>query len=188
VNKGFKTKEDIRKLRMEEQRRAAEILGVKEITFLDNEDGYLQPTLELRKDVTRIIRKTKPNIIVSCDPTHYFFRNDYINHPDHRAAGQVVIDAVFPAVQNPLFFLELINEEQLQPHDVEEIWLSLPKEPNLIIDVTQTWNLKINALLEHRSQIGNVEEFIERMKKRHTEDSTDDSPRYEESFIRIIFK
>jgi len=143
--------------------------------------------LELRKDVTRIIRQKKPDIIVSCDPTHYFFRNDYINHPDHRAAGQVVIDAVFPAAQNPLFFSELIADEQLQPHNVEEIWLSLPKEPNITIDVTKTWNLKIDALLEHRSQIGNVNDFIERMKKRHCEDSTDENPRYEEAFIRIIF-
>lgn len=188
INEEFHPKGDIRQLRIDEQTKAAAVLGVKDITFMDNEDGYLVPTMELRKDVTRIIRKMKPQILVGCDPTHYYFRNDYINHPDHRAAGQVVLDAVFPAAQNPLFFSDLIADEQLMPHGVEEVWLSLPKEANLTVDVTDTWDLKISALLEHHSQIGQVEEFKARMLKRHTEDSSDEHPRYEESFMRIIFR
>jgi LmbE family N-acetylglucosaminyl deacetylase len=161
---------------------------VEDITFMDNEDGYLVPTLELRKDVTRVIRQKKPQILVTCDPTHYYFNNNYINHPDHRAAGQIVIDAVFPAAQNPLFFSDLIADENLLPHGVEEVWLSLPKEPNTTVDVTDTWEMKINALLQHRSQIGQADAFKERMCKRFTEDSTADDPRYEEIFNRIIFK
>jgi LmbE family N-acetylglucosaminyl deacetylase len=114
--------------------------------------------------------------------------DNYINHPDHRAAGQIAIDAVFPAAGNPLFFTELITEEQLYPHGVEEVWLSLPKEPNLVLDVTATWDKKIAALLQHRSQIGKPDAFTLRMKSRKTEDSSEDAPRYQEEFKRIIFK
>lgn len=188
VNKQFQSDEDIRELRMGEQKKAAEILGVEDIVFLDNEDGYLVPSMELRKDVARVIRQKKPNIVVTCDPTNYYLNSHYINHPDHRAAGQVVIDAVFPAAGNPLFFTDLMDGENLPPHNVEEIWISLPKEPNEVIDVTATWDLKVSALLEHRSQIGEVEEFQKKMLSRHTEDSSDKNPRYEESFKRIIYR
>ena len=188
VNDEFNPGEDIRELRIKEQKSAGAVLGVEDITFMDNEDGYLVPTLELRKDVTRIIRQKKPQILVTCDPTHYYFRNDYINHPDHRAAGQVVIDAAFPAAQNPLFFSDLIADERLMPHGVEEVWLSLPKEPNTTVDVTDTWEMKISALIQHHSQIGQVDAFKERMRKRYTKDSTEEDPRYEEIFFRIIFK
>ena len=188
VNKEFQTSGDIRQLRVDEQTQAARQLGVNDITFLDNEDGYLVPTLELRKEVTRVIRQKKPQILVTCDPTNYFMNDNYINHPDHRAAGQIAIDAVFPAAGNPLFFTELITEEQLYPHGVEEVWLSLPKEPNLVLDVTATWDKKIAALLQHRSQIGKPDAFTLRMKNHKTEDSTEDAPRYQEEFKRIIFK
>jgi len=188
VNDHFQTNADIRALREREQSEAASVLGVTDITYLDNEDGYLVPSLKLRKDVTRVIRQKKPQIMVSCDPTNFYMHDDYINHPDHRAAGQVAIEAVFPAADNPLFFTELITDEELYPHGVEEVWLSLPKEPNLVVDVTATWQQKIDALLKHRSQIGIEEAFIERMKSRFTNDSSAENPRYEEQFKRIIFR
>jgi len=188
VNERFQTTEDIRLLRMEEQTQAAAVLGVTDITFLDNEDGYLIPSLELRKDVTRIIRQKKPQILVTCDPTNYYMGDHYINHPDHRAAGQIALDAVFPAAGNPLFFTDLMTQEKLYPHGVEEVWLSLPKEPNLTLDVSETWDIKVNALLKHSSQIGDEEEFRLRMKGRHTEESSNEAPRFEEEFMRIIFR
>jgi len=188
VNEHFQNSEDIRTLREREQRAAAAVLGVEDITFMDNEDGYLVPSLKLRKDVTRVIRQKKPQILVTCDPTNFFMRDEYINHPDHRAAGQVAIEAVFPAANNPLFFTELITDEELYPHGVEEVWLSLPKEPNLVVDVTATWQLKIDALLKHASQIGIREAFIERMNSRRSADSSEENPRYEEQFKRIIFR
>ena len=188
VNEQFQTNEDIRGLRMDEQKNAAAVLGVKDVVFMDNEDGYLVPSIALRKDVARIIRQKKPNIVVSCDPTNYFMNKHYINHPDHRAAGQIVIDAVFPAAQNPLFFTELIDDENLPPHDVDEVWLSLPKEPNETVDVTESWHLKVDALLKHRSQIGREDEFRKKMISRHTDDSSDQYPRYEEKFKRIIYR
>lgn len=188
VNEQFQTDEDIRELRMQEQEKAAAILGVTDLVFMDNEDGYLVPTIAMRKDVARVIRQKKPNIVVSCDPTNYYLNKHYINHPDHRAAGQIVIDAVFPAAQNPLFFSELIHDENLPPHNVDEVWLSLAKEPNEVVDVTDNWDLKVNALLEHRSQIGKEEAFRKRMMSRHTDDSSDECPRFEEAFKRIVYK
>lgn len=188
VNEQFQCDEDIREIRIREQRKAAAVLGVDDIEFMDNEDGYLVPSISMRKDVARVIRQKKPNIVVSCDPTNYYLNKHYINHPDHRAAGQIVIDAVFPAAQNPLFFSELIHDEKLPPHNVDEVWLSLPKEPNEIVDVTKNWEKKINALLEHRSQIGEEEAFRKRMMSRHTEDSKDEDPRFEEKFKRIVYR
>ena len=187
VNDHFKGAEDIRKLRIDEQYKAAAVIGAKNITFLDYEDGYLTPNLDIRRDVARVIRRERPDIVVTCDPTNYYLRDSYINHPDHRAAGQVVIDAVFPAAQNELFFPELIQEENLSPHHVKEVWISLPKEPNIFIDITDTWDNKLKALLEHASQIGEREKFLERMRSRRTDDSSDENPRFEEIFRRIVF-
>lgn len=187
INEQFKRAENIKQLRIEEQQSAAKVIGANQIIFLDNEDGYLTPNLELRKDVARIIRQVRPDIVVTCDPTNYYIRDSYINHPDHRAAGQVVIDAVFPAAQNELFFPELVANEQLLPHHVKEVWISLPKEPNVFIDITANWENKINALMKHASQIGETTKFLERMRTRRTEDSTDENPRYEELFRRVVF-
>jgi LmbE family N-acetylglucosaminyl deacetylase len=187
INDQFKGSENIKQLRIDEQQSAAKVIGAKQIIFLDNEDGYLTPNLDLRKDVARVIRQVRPDIVVTCDPTNYYIRDSYINHPDHRAAGQVVIDAVFPAAQNELFFPELVENEQLLPHHVKEVWISLPKEPNVFIDITGNWENKINALMKHASQIGETDKFLERMRTRRTEDSTDENPRYEELFRRVVF-
>jgi LmbE family N-acetylglucosaminyl deacetylase len=84
-----------------EQRGAADVLGVKDLVFLGFEDGYLVPDLAARKEVTRAIRQFKPDIVMSCDPT-FIFGEANINHPDHRAAGQIVVDAIFPAAGNPM--------------------------------------------------------------------------------------
>jgi len=185
IQEGFQITGNINALRMKEQRKAGNELKINEIIFLDYEDGYLVPDLELRKKITSIIRKVQPDIVVTCDPTNYFIRDDYINHPDHRAAGQAAIDAIFPASQNEHFFPDLFVQEKLHPHHVQEVWLSLPYEPNLVVDITDSWDRKIAALLKHQSQIGEPEAFINRMKSRHTEDSTDSDPRYEEHFRRI---
>lgn len=173
--------------RFQEQRSAASRLGVREVNFLGYPDGCLQPDLELRKEVTRIIRIEKPDILVTCDPTYYFAGESRINHPDHRAAGQVVVEAVFPAAGNPLYYPELLRDEGLHPHTPKEVWISISQQPNLVLDVTDLWELKIQALCEHTSQIGEKEAFIARMRSRHTPDSDLEKPRYEEVFRRIVF-
>lgn len=172
--------------REKEQQEAAAVLGVKEVQYLDYEDGYLVPDLNSRREVVRVIRRTKPNIVVTCDPTNFFFRENRINHPDHRAAGLIVADAVFPACGNPLFFPEL-REEGLEAHNVEELWFSLPVLANFYLDVTDTWDLKYQALLRHKSQIQDPEGLYKNLLSRRTPDSSEENPRFEEHFRRIIF-
>ena len=170
-------------LRHQEERAAASVLGVNEINFLDMDDGYLVPDLSLRKKIVRIIRQFKPDVLITCDPQNLFATYG-LNHPDHRAAGQVVLDAVFPAAGNELFFPDLLDEGW-QPHTPKEIWASLTSQPNVVVDVTDTWSIKIQALKEHKSQIGDAAKLEERMRSRRAEDSTEDNPRYEEKF-RVI--
>jgi LmbE family N-acetylglucosaminyl deacetylase len=171
-----------------EQGNAAAVIGARSVQFLDHEDGYLVPSLELRKEVVRVIRQVRPEIIVTCDPTNLYPFSGYgLNHPDHRAAGQIVLDAVFPAAGNVHYFPELLAEG-LPPHSVGEIWIALPADPTVVLDVTDAWETKLRALKEHRSQIGNVDEFEARMRARRADDSTPDKPRYEERFRLIRWR
>lgn len=179
------TSEELARIRQIEQKSAANVLGVEAVHFLNYADGYLFPDLEKRKTIVKAIRKEKPDIVVTSDPTNLFPRPGSINHPDHRAAGQIVLDAVFPAVGNAMFFPELM-EEGLLPHSVKELWLSLTNNPNLVFDVTKFWPQKIQALYEHKSQIGEKMKFTERMLSRRAEGSTLENPRFEERFFRNI--
>jgi LmbE family N-acetylglucosaminyl deacetylase len=173
-------------LRQSEQKAAAAILGVKYVRFLDYPDGYLVPDLILRKDVTRVIRQERPDVLVTCDPQFLYTPQDRLNHPDHRAAGQVVLDAVFPAARDHLTFVELWQTEHLEPHIVREVWVCGTLNANVILDVTEWWETKIRALYEHKSQIGDPAELTQRMRDRRTPDSTPEKPRYEERFRRLI--
>lgn len=177
------TTDELCRIRHDEQRAAADVIGAQAVHFLDRPDGYLIPDLDLRRDIVRVIRKMKPDILVTCDP-QTLFATYGINHPDHRAAGQVVLDAVFPAAGNKEYFPELLKEGH-QPHMPKEVWCSLTNQPNVVLDITETWPIKLEALLHHKTQIGDVDKFKERMKSRHTEDSTDENPRYEEKF-RVV--
>jgi len=170
-------------MRQDEEHAAAAVIGAKSVQFLNREDGTLVPDIELRRDVVKIIRQLKPDILVTCDPQN-LFASYGLNHPDHRAAGQVVLDAVFPAAGNDLFFPELLAEGH-PPHMPKEVWVSLTNQPNVTIDITDTWPVKLNALKEHKTQIGDPVKFEERMRSRHTAESTDENPRFEEKF-RVI--
>jgi LmbE family N-acetylglucosaminyl deacetylase len=159
---------------------------VEEVKFLNYPDGYLVADINLRRDITRVIRTMRPDVLVTCDPQTLFTSNGRLNHPDHRAAGQAALDAVFPAARDHLNFPELLKDEKLDPHIVREVWVCGTLEPDVILDVTDTWEVKIMALYEHKSQIGEPEKLAERMRERRTEDSTPEKPRYEEKFRRII--
>jgi len=180
------TSEDVSQIRLQEQKSAAQSLGVASVDFLDYEDGYLIPDLEMRKKVVRAIRKYQPQILVTCDPANLFPSQQYINRPDHRNAGQVVIDAVFPAAGNRFFFPELI-EEGFEPHEVEEVWMSLTNEADVSLDVTEHWDDKITALKHHASQIGDPDAFEKHMLERLTQDENLDF-KYEERFRCIKFR
>ena len=97
---------------------------------MDYPDGYLVARSGLRKEVTRIIRKDRPDVLLTCDPQTLYVGDNRINHPDHRAAGQVALDAVYPAAGDPLYFPELLEQEGLEPHTSREVWISGTLEPN----------------------------------------------------------
>jgi len=181
------TPDTLCRLRQIEQKAACAVWGAEKVSFLSYPDGYLIPDLALRRDIVRVIRQEKPDILVTSDPTNLYIGEGYINHPDHRAAGQATLDAVFPAAGSRLFFEELLCEEGIEPHSPREVWVTLTGQPTITLDVTAYWEVKIRALHEHHTQIGDPTRLDERMRKRHTPDSTLEAPVYEEKFRRIVF-
>lgn len=146
------TATELAKVRRAEQVAAADIVGAHCI-FLGYHDGFLQPTLELRKDIVRLVRQHKPNVVVCGDPTVFFPSDNYINHPDHRAAAQAVLDAVFPAAEMTLLYPDLA-EEGLVGHKVNYVYVHWGQKPNLYVDISDTVDMKIEALRQHKSQLG----------------------------------
>ncbi len=142
----------ISSVRVSEQVDAAAVLGVSQIHWMGYMDGELVADLALRNAIIKEIRQAKPDIVVSCDPSNLFPAPDRINHPDHRAAGQAVIDAVFPASGNPGYQLREDTGE-IPAHQVEEVWLSLTHQPNCSFNLSKYLDIKIDAILRHRSQI-----------------------------------
>jgi LmbE family N-acetylglucosaminyl deacetylase len=146
---------DLRELartRQAEQCAAAEVVGVKDVRFLGYPDGVLQATLELRRDLTRLIREIRPDRVVCQDPTTIFFGEEYLNHPDHRAAGEAALYAVFPSAGTRPIFPELLGEG-LEPHDIKDLYLTLTEKPTHHVDISSTIDRKIQALLCHATQV-----------------------------------
>jgi LmbE family N-acetylglucosaminyl deacetylase len=129
------------------------VLGVADVIFLRYEDGVLEPTIGLRRDLTRLIRRHRPDVVVCGDPTVRFYGNTYMNHPDHRAAADVALDAVFPSAETRLIFPELL-EEGLEPHRVTSVLIHGSHHPDTFIDISTVLDVKLAALREHRSQMG----------------------------------
>jgi LmbE family N-acetylglucosaminyl deacetylase len=139
-------------IREAESRLAAEIAGVKDVVFLREPDGLLQPTLELRKKLVREIRRYRPEVVICGDPTIVWSGADYINHPDHRAAAMAALDATFPAAGQPNLFEELA-EEGLEAHKVRKIFATSWDKADTYINITETLGIKIAALRQHASQM-----------------------------------
>lgn len=179
------TSEQLAKIRRAEQTAAADVVGAKCI-FLGYDDGFLQPTLELRKELVRLIREYKPTAVVCGDPTAFFPSDTYINHPDHRAAAQAALDAVFPASEMSLLYPDLAAEG-LEGHKVNYVYVHWGQEPNIYIDIADVIDLKIEALRQHKSQIGDwdPEEMI---REWSAEDGKKVGFSYAESFRRITLK
>jgi LmbE family N-acetylglucosaminyl deacetylase len=124
-------------------------------------------------------------VVVTCDPTNFFPNDRYINHPAHRAAGQVTLDAVFPAAGSRMFFPELLAEG-LEPHKVSQVYVAMPQTPNTVIDVTAMFERKVEALRQHASQIADADALLARLRDRMIDPSSPpESPRYVERFRRI---
>jgi LmbE family N-acetylglucosaminyl deacetylase len=146
------TRETIAQLREQEVTAAAAVCGVQSLEFLRYNDGEVVPSLELRKDLIRVIRKHKPEVVIAMDPTMMFFGNGYINHPDHRAVAVATMDAVFPTSSMPLMYPELGPA-----HQVYEVWIQFTSQEDTWVDISETVDLKAQALAQHKSQVGEDE-------------------------------
>jgi len=141
--------------RQEEQIEAARLVGVHDVHFLGYSDGTLEPTIALRRELTRLIRRLRPDRVVIMDPTTVLVQNDgfsYINHPDHRASAEAALYAIFPSAESRPIFPELLAEG-LEPHHVNEVYLMLTEKANTAVDITEFVEHKYQALLTHRSQL-----------------------------------
>ncbi len=147
------TREALAPIREQEQRDACGVLGISEVLFLGYEDGVLEPSIALRRDLTRIIRRYRPDAVVCGDPTVRFYGASYVNHPDHRVAADVALDAVFPSSETRLIFPELLDEG-LAPHKVQMVFIHSSDRPDTFIDIADVLDVKLAALKQHKTQMG----------------------------------
>ena len=172
--------EKLAQIREEEQLAAAKVLGVKEVIFLRYEDQGLEDTPEFRKQIVRLLRTYKPEIVVTSDP----YRR-YIWHRDHRITGQVVLDAVFPYARDRLAYPDLLKLG-IEPHKVKEVFFWGAEAPNHFSDITDTWEPKMAALRCHHSQVGHfAHEWEEFIKQRHQTLAEGQSFQLAEAFYRV---
>ncbi|MBV9175166.1 MAG: PIG-L family deacetylase [Chloroflexi bacterium] len=165
---------ELAKQRRVEQINAAHALGAHDVVFLAYEDGTLRNTLELRRDIVREIRRFRPDAVICQDPTMRFGGNRYLNHPDHRAAGDACLDAVYPSARDPHVFPELLVDN-LMPHKVREVFMSTQQNPDVWIDIADCFHRKLDGLRQHTSQVG---ERMEQVEKRIRERSAATARQY----------
>ena len=184
---------ELMRVREAEQEAAGRILGLASVRFLRFPDGELEPTLSLRKAIVRVMRQLKADVVLCQDPRSLVDDDStYLNHPDHRAAGQAALDAAFPAAGNPSAFRDLLAEG-LEAHKVKEVWLYFTggQHVNHFVDITETLDQKVAALAAHASQLGDwatsgglrteMTKWAEETVKRHQL-----AFRYAEAFQRIV--
>jgi LmbE family N-acetylglucosaminyl deacetylase len=180
------TREKVAQIRRAEKEAAAEVVGAAACLFLNYQDGLLKPTLAVRKRVVRLIREHRPQAVVCGDPRRYFSGDTYINHPDHRAAAEIAVEAVFPAAEMNLLYPDLVAEG-LTGHKVNYVYVSTREDPNCYVDVSETVELKLEALRQHRSQMGDWDPDP-RIRERLAEVGRQAGCAYAESFRRMTLK
>jgi LmbE family N-acetylglucosaminyl deacetylase len=176
------TTEELASIRRAEQRAACATLGVSEVVFLGHDDGQLEPTLDLRRELVRAIRDHKPEVVICSDPTRLFVNGEYVNHPDHRAAAQAALDAAAPASEMPLLWPEVGP-----PHRVSQMYVYGNDQTTTWIDITETIDLKIAALKQHASQLGDWDP-TEMVKEWNAEVGQEEGLAFAESYRVITFR
>jgi len=172
-------------LRKKEQRAACDVLGVGDLVFLDYPDGYLEPTIDLRRDIARQIRKYRPEILVTTNPTRNLNLSSYAGHPDHMAAGEAALAAVYPSARDHLSFPELL-EEGFEPWAVKETWILMYNESDMYNPLhEEDAERALAALLKHKSQIAEPERVKEFMMERRRELGERAGAPFAEGFKRI---
>jgi len=181
------TRERLIAIREAEQRAASLRIGgpTAQVIFLHYADGELQHTLQLRRDLTRVIRRYMPDIVVTNDPATYYMRQGSINHPDHRAIGEAAISAVYPSARDRHTFEELWRDEKLEPHKVRRVYLAGTMTPTTRVNITAYIETKIAAIKEHRSQVKDVEAMEKRQRDSFDPDYEDTPPTYAE-YYRVL--
>lgn len=178
--------------RRQEAQQAAEILGAKEVGYMDQEDGNLIADLAFKEKVVRIIRQVKPQAIFTHDPTWHYRINEggtaWVNHTDHRACGAAVLDAVYPLARDLQSFPEHISQG-LEPHTAPELFLyGNHQDANLHVDITETIQTKIDSINAHVSQIDDPQGLAERIRQMHATLAEGRQMKYAESFVHLTFE
>lgn len=182
--------DELAKTRKKEQLAAAEIIGVKEVTFLDHGDGELEADLHLKEEIVKVIRKLKPDIVFTHDPSWFYLLGEgfaFINHTDHRETGAAALDAVFPLARDLTSFPEHI-ESGLEPHKVLEIYLFNWQNQNYVEDISDFFEIKYKAILKHKSQIDDPVKTKEFLEKRLGDLGKKTGYKYAEGFVRLILR
>jgi LmbE family N-acetylglucosaminyl deacetylase len=154
---------DIPGIRRAEQRDAAKAVGVDDVTFLAYPDGRLTVTIDLRRDISREIRRVRPQIVITQSPERNF-QSVYASHPDHLAAGEAALCAVYPDARNPFAHPELLADDGLDAWTVNEVWMMTGSAPNVVVDITDQLDRKVAALLCHDSQMTDPDGIETRMR------------------------
>jgi LmbE family N-acetylglucosaminyl deacetylase len=149
---------EIPEIRRTEQRNAAKALGVEDVRFLGYPDGRLELTLDLRRDISRVIRQVRPQRVLTQSPERNWVRMP-ASHPDHLTTGEATLRAIYPDSRNPFAFPGLLADEGLEPWEVAEVWVMAHPTPNHHVDVTDTFDRKIAALRAHVSQTAHMDDL-----------------------------
>ncbi len=174
-------------IRQREQRAAARVLGIKRVEFLGYKDGHLSPDLKLRRDIVRMIRKYRPELVITHIPGRVLDAPMGGSHPDHLAVGEATLAAVYPDSRNPRAFRSLLKEG-FAPHVVNEVWIPYWTMGDHFVDISKTLDLKLEALKKHKSQVakpGNEWDVDKWIRKRSRDIGKKSGYRYAESFKRI---
>jgi LmbE family N-acetylglucosaminyl deacetylase len=181
------TSQRLRDLRRDEQRAAGKILGLKDVFFCDYTDGCLQNSLEVKRDVVRAIRRIRPEVVITLDPAVlYVPERGFINHPDHRAAGQATLDAVFPLARDHMSFPELLHDEGLEPHKTGTVLMvTFGTAGNFSVDISDWLEAKVRVLAAHASQIADPDIARRKVTEWAAQAGRQAGVRYAEPFTRI---
>jgi LmbE family N-acetylglucosaminyl deacetylase len=176
------TPERLAAIRMDEQRHAARVLGVARVEFLGYPDGELEDTRDLRRDITREIRRWRPDLVITMNPHRTY--NLYASHRDHRIVAGVALDCVYPLARDHMSFPELMPD--FEPHKVREIHLMQWDNPHLVVDITDVMDLKLKAIACHVSQVGDFAGVEARVRERNAEIGRASGHGYAEAYDRIV--
>ncbi|MDQ2960497.1 MAG: PIG-L family deacetylase [Candidatus Dormibacteraeota bacterium] len=178
---------EMARIRRREQAAAGAAVGVTDITFLGYPDGRLTPTIDLRRDISRVIRQKQPQRVMAQSPDRNYTRI-FASHPDHLAAGEATLAAVYPDSRNPFAHPELLEKEGLEPYTVGEVYMMAAMQGDVVIDVTDSFDRKLDALRCHASQYDDWDQLEKRLRewgRANAEQHELGEGRYAESFMRV---